>query len=318
MAIRWMIALVDPPIAALVRIAFSNAARVMMCSGRRSSSTSRRSAGRPRCAISMRRESTAGQVADPAAACRAPRPCRPSSRRCPSSCSARCERAMQPSATTPSSAVIRPALISASNFHTWVPEPTSLALELAVEHRAAGDHHRREVDAGRGHQQPRSGLVAAGQQHHAVQRVGPDQLLGLHGQQVAVQHRGRAASASRRCAMTGNTSGNPPACQTPRLTASATRSQVDVARRQFRPGGRDADDRAAVEDLRAEALVAHPGPVEHAGRPVAPNHWLLRSAPSEVMLFAVIQPLVTVAPAGHAPGPFGINAVEGCLREPCA
>ncbi len=28
-------------------------------------------------------------------------------------------------------------------------------------------------------------------------------------------------------------------------------------------------------------------------RPVAPNHWLLRSAPSEVMLFAVIQPLVT-------------------------
>ena len=40
MACRWMTALVDPPMAALTRIAFSNACRVMIRDGRRSSLTS--------------------------------------------------------------------------------------------------------------------------------------------------------------------------------------------------------------------------------------------------------------------------------------
>jgi len=35
------------------------------------------------------------------------------------------------------------------------------------------------------------GLVAAAHQHAAVSRVGAQQLLGLHGEEVAVHHRGR-------------------------------------------------------------------------------------------------------------------------------
>ena len=73
----------------------------------------------------------------------------------------------------------------------------SLAAELAVEHRAAGDDDRRQVAARRAHQQRRRGLVAAAQQHHAVDRIGADRFLDVHADEVAEQHRGRAASWSR-------------------------------------------------------------------------------------------------------------------------
>ena len=45
---------------------------------------------------------------------------------------------------------------------------------LACEHRPAGNHDRRHVRAGRPHQLRGRGLIAAAQQHHAVQRIGPD------------------------------------------------------------------------------------------------------------------------------------------------
>ena len=59
-AIRWITALVEPPIAASVRIAFSNASRVRICDSFWSSwtmSTMRRPAMR---ASTLRRPSTAG------------------------------------------------------------------------------------------------------------------------------------------------------------------------------------------------------------------------------------------------------------------
>jgi hypothetical protein len=65
MASRWTIAFVEPPIAALVRIAFSNAALVRIWLGRRSSFTIATMRWPASCAISYRRESTAGQVAEP-------------------------------------------------------------------------------------------------------------------------------------------------------------------------------------------------------------------------------------------------------------
>src|SRR5262249_56002332 len=80
--------------------------------------------------------------------------------------------------------------------------------------------------------------------------------------------------------------------------------QVDVARREFGPGGRDADHRAAVEDLRGEALAAHPGPVAHAGPPGRAEP--LGAAESAVGCHKTISNIR--APAGHAPGPFGIRA----------
>ena len=50
--------------AAFTRIAFSNACRVMMAEGRRSCSTRPTMTCPARCAVSYRRESTAGQVAE--------------------------------------------------------------------------------------------------------------------------------------------------------------------------------------------------------------------------------------------------------------
>src|SRR5436190_524459 len=132
MASRWITAFVDPPIAALTRIAFSNAALVMMAEGRRSSRTRPTMTWPARCAVSYRRASTAGQVAEYGS-------CTPSASaiddmvdavpivmQCPF------ERAMQPSAKAHSSWVIRPATRSSSNRHTAVPEPTSVPWYLPL------------------------------------------------------------------------------------------------------------------------------------------------------------------------------------------
>jgi hypothetical protein len=44
--------------------------------------------------------------------------------------------------------------------------------------------------------------------------------------------------------------------------------EVGIARCKFRPRGRDPDHRAAVKDLRPEALVQHPYPPSHVLRTI--------------------------------------------------
>ncbi len=79
-----------------------------------------------------------------------------------------------------------------------VPLPVGAAVGAGAEPGAApgtgahwaGHHrHRRHVRRCRGHQLRRYGLVAAAEQHRRIHRVGGERLLGLHRQQVAVQHR---------------------------------------------------------------------------------------------------------------------------------
>ena len=65
------------------------------------------------------------------------------------------------------------------------------AAPVAAQHRARGHEDRRQVHADRAHHQRRRGLVAAAHQHRAVGRIGAQQLLGLHRQEVAVHHGGR-------------------------------------------------------------------------------------------------------------------------------
>lgn len=131
-AIRCTSAFVDPPMAALTRIAFSNACRVRICEGRRSSSTIPTIRCPAACPISNRRASTAGQAAEPgscmpsASARHAIVEAVPMVMQCP------LERAMQPSAKKHSSCVIRPALSSSSNFQTCVPDPTSVPRYLPL------------------------------------------------------------------------------------------------------------------------------------------------------------------------------------------
>src|SRR2546425_12389431 len=60
MASGWIPAFVDPPIAAFTRIAFSNAALVMMAEGRRPSRTRPTTTWPARWAVSYRRAATPG------------------------------------------------------------------------------------------------------------------------------------------------------------------------------------------------------------------------------------------------------------------
>ena len=68
------------------------------------------------------------------------------------------------------------------------PAPEPLAVKRDRNPVPAGHDQRRDVRAGQRHQVGRDGLVAVAQGHDGVQRLGPDRLLDLDGQQVAVQH----------------------------------------------------------------------------------------------------------------------------------
>ena len=65
-----------------------------------------------------------------------------------------------------------------------------LAAPVARQRRAAGHADGRQVDAGRAHQQRWGGLVAAHQQHHAVDGIGADRFLDIHAGEIAEQHGG--------------------------------------------------------------------------------------------------------------------------------
>ena len=123
---RWMTALVEPPIAALTRIAFSKALRVSTFERfifSRTISTARRPASR---ASTLRRASTAGMAALPgmptpsASTIEAIVEAVPIVMQCP------CERCMHDSASWNSSCVILPARRSSDIDHTLVPEPMSV------------------------------------------------------------------------------------------------------------------------------------------------------------------------------------------------
>ena len=94
------------------------------------------------------------------------------------------------------------------------------AAELAVEHRATRQADGGQITTGRTHHQRRRGLVAAHEQHHAVDGVAANAFLHIHRRQVAEQHRSGRSWVSP-SDITGNSSGNPPASYTPRLTNSA-------------------------------------------------------------------------------------------------
>ena len=72
-----------------------------------------------------------------------------------------------------------------------------LALPVAAQHRTGGQIDRRDIHAGGAEQQRRRGLVAAAHQHHAIDGVAAQQFLGVHRQQIAVEHGGRLQEGFR-------------------------------------------------------------------------------------------------------------------------
>ena len=117
-----------------------------------------------------------------------------------------------------------------------LPEPPHVGAaagaprEVAGQHRPARNDQRRQVHRGRRHQQRRDGLVAAVEQDHPVDRVGPQHLLGGHGGQVAPEHgRGPHLGVSPSDYLGSSPAAPSPASQTPCLTLAATSLQVAVA-----------------------------------------------------------------------------------------
>ena len=145
-----------------------------------------------------------------------------------------------------------------------------LAAVVAAQHRPRGHVDGGDVRAGRGHQQRGGGLVAAAHQDRAVGRVGAQQLLGVHGEQVPVHHRGRLPE---RLAERGHGDLDREAArlQHAALDLLGSLAQVHVARVQLGPGVQDGDERLAEVLLGLDAELAHPGPVAELPQPRRPR-----------------------------------------------
>ncbi len=128
---------------------------------------------------------------------------------------------------------------------------------------AAGEHDRRQVDAGGAHQLRRRGLVAPGEQHHTVERVGTQHFLDVHRHEVAQEHRRRPqhllAERDRR-ELEGESARLPHAP----LDRFGEAAQVGVARGELGPALGDADHRPPVGDIPRQSLHQQTGAVDDA------------------------------------------------------
>ena len=128
----------------------------------------------------------------------------------------------------------------------------------AVEHRAAGEHDRRNIDRRRRHDAGRRRLVAAGRQHHAVEEIAHQHFDQAEIGEIAVERGGRPLAGlldrvdrkfERHAAGRGDAVAH----------ALGEFEVVAVARRKIGAGLGDADDRLARAQLagrQAEIEVA--------------------------------------------------------------
>jgi hypothetical protein len=103
---------------------------------------------------------------------------------------------------------------------------------------------RRDVHRRRGHQAGRRGLVAAGGQHHAVERIAVEHLDQAEIGEVAVEPRGRAL-AGFLDRMNREFDGDAACLANAFAHALGQHEMVAVAGRQVGTGLGDADDRLA-------------------------------------------------------------------------
>ena len=153
-----------------------------------------------------------------------------------------------------------PARTSSDSRHTSVPQPSAWPRNVPVSIGPPGTTTAgRSTDAAaiskRGDR-----LVAATEQHDAVDRVGPQHLLDGHRGHVAPQHRGRADQrlAERHDRQVER---DPARLVDALLDALGDLVEMGVARRQIGGGVGDRDVRAAVEGVRGQA-APHPGSVD--------------------------------------------------------
>jgi hypothetical protein len=133
----------------------------------------------------------------------------------------------------------------------------NLAAPVAAQHRAGRHVDRRDAHADGAHDQGGGGLVTAAEQHRAVDRMAAQQLLGLHRQEVAIEHRARLheglVERYRR-----HFEGEAPGLQHATPHVLGPRAQMGVAGVDLAPGIDDADHRLAVPVGGVEADLAQP------------------------------------------------------------
>ena len=111
------------------------------------------------------------------------------------------------------------------------------------------------VRARRTHQERRRGLVAAAHEDCPVEGVGAEYLLGVHREQVPVEHRRRLLEGLRERGH-GHLDGIPTGLPDAALYRLGTLAQVHVAGVDVAPGVEDPDDGLAGELLGADAELA--------------------------------------------------------------
>ena len=260
-ASRCSTALVDPPKAITTAIAFSNASRVRICRAVMPFSIMVTTASPEARAIPSRRRSTAGGRAEPGSAM-------------PSASAALAivlAVYIPPQAPSPgqiarsiastSSRVISPRSAGADRLE-GVGDVHLPVADVPGQDRAGVDEHRSQVQPGGGHQHPGQALVAAGEQHGAVEAFGLHDRLHRVGDDLAADQRVVHADVAHRDAV-----GDRDRAELHRVAARPVHAllrrlreplQRQVARGDLVPARRDADLRLG------EVLVAHPDRAQHA------------------------------------------------------
>ena len=128
-----------------------------------------------------------------------------------------------------------------------------LVAKLPRQHRTGRHEDRGQVHRQRAHQQRGRGLVATAHQHAAVDRIRAQELLRLHREQVAIEHRGRLLEhfgQRERRHLERKAAG----LQHAALHLVGALPEMRMARVDVAPGVDDRDDRLALVVL---ARVAH-------------------------------------------------------------
>ena len=166
------------------------------------------------------------------------------------------ERAMQASMSFHSCSLMLPAQRSVQNFQRSVPLPRALSLVVAPQHGAGRQVDGWQVHADRAHEQAGSGFVAAAHQHRAIDRKAAQILLGVHRQQIAIEHRAGlhvGFGDGERGDLDREAAGRPDAA----FDGFGALPQVRVTGIDFAPGVEDGDDRLADEIFVAHAELLH-------------------------------------------------------------
>ena len=130
------------------------------------------------------------------------------------------------------------------------------AMPIAAQHRSGRRENSGNAGAGRAQQQAGRRLVAAAHQDDAVDRMGADQFLGLHREEIAIQH-GRRLDVGLRQRERRQLDGKPARLQDAAFDVLDAGLEMRMALGEVGPGVDDADEGLAGIISRRIAHLVH-------------------------------------------------------------